>query len=365
MSDQLDELESTLPQAPNHPPAAIAGELLIDGLLRYHASTDQVARERRIARVVEAVGEESRPLAKSSAPAARSFRLPRWLITAAAIVLGTAGLLLLIPSEQSASADLKQLAARLRKPGDIRFEVSLNPWGEPDITNPDTVDMRFPEGLLVIHHQHPREQGQVVVGKDAQGYWSIRRDGTINRVNPERHLPLYITLDGASLFDNSLDKFLDALPTAYDVERLPSAALKPGEQELDRVQATRRKTHAVLADTVLLWIDPVQHEIQRIEFGWTDPDTRIIEEGQRPPSPQGHRGPPPGDRPPPGGRRPPEDGQGPGDRPPQRGEGDSQRGPRAGPRGGTPRSLIFQRVPTEPHPADWFSAEGHASNKQP
>lgn len=386
-------------------PGVTAGELLIDGLLQFYASNDAVARERRVAGVLGRLPDnETSEESTAEQPARKlgAWRMPRWMMSAAAVLaLGSAVLLFILPGAPTATAEVQRVIERLRAAGDRRFEVAVNSWETGEDTLLDTIDMRTPDGLLLVRHQPPWEKEPLVVGKDAEGYWARRRDNSIDRERAERALPPWIRIEGATLFDTPLDDILERLPEKYTLEHAEPAPLTEGGPRLDRIVATRKLVHRAKPDVVTLWIDPATRDLERIEFSWQDPATRVVTDPERGPPPRG-RGPRgdgdrPGPRPEEHDRPPPPDGFGPDGprRPPPRerfddsgpgGEGPHgpggpngrmgpppHEGPRDGPRDGegprgdprhdqppraTPKSIVMQRVDVAPLPADWFTPHG-------
>lgn len=264
---RLGHGESNGDGTPAHP-AQTADELIAEGLLRHLSNRDASATEQRLAAAMAAIDQEKAG-PRAATPAAPRFRTPRWALAAAAIVViaGTA-MMLGIPGEQSAMAQVQQTLAAMRSVGDRRYVVQLDGADETNGGMPNgIIDTRSP-GLLLIQHRPPWQREFTTVGRDEQGKWAIRSDGQVERANPNRYWPPWVTIDGESLFADSLDELLESLPKAYTLGTPVRESLQGGDRVYSRITATRINTSGPQPHVVDLWIDPETRLADRVEFRW-------------------------------------------------------------------------------------------------
>lgn len=384
-----------------------ADELVADGLLRHLNSRDTGATEGRLAKAFAAIDQQAAgPKAVSGG---KSYRLiPRWAWGAAAMVAIAGTVMFLgLPGERSAMAQVQQTLAAMRSVGDRRYVVHLNGAENGGLPN-GIIDTRSP-GLLLIQHRPPWQKEFTTVGRDAEGKWALRSDGQIERERPNRYWPPWVTIDGESLFADSLDDLLASLPNAYTLGTPVRESLQGGDRMYTRITATRINATGPQPHVVDMWIDPETRLADRVELRWNRGPMGPGREGDGP----GPRHGPDGDdrhdhgpghehdhehdggpgRPhshehdhdfgPHGGQEGP--GRGPHEHedegftsmPPLAmmqwmGEegvmlmwSSKPGGPKGGPHGGGakgdrgPGLLTFQRIPVPELPADWFKPESH------
>ena len=157
----------------------------------------------------------------------------------------------------------------MQSAGERRYEVRIG--GGSDDKGGELgaiIDTRSP-GLLLIRHRPPRSTGYSFGGRDDKGEWSIRSDGSINRDNPKRDWPPFVTDGGESLVIDSIDRLLSTLPGKFTLELTAAAPIEGVSTRLfDRVTAKRNSRSGPEPNTVELWIDPTTKLVERIEYRW-------------------------------------------------------------------------------------------------
>lgn len=408
--------EDGIGPAPQGSPGDVASQLFVEGVLGYMAEGAGGARTRRLSRVLSALHA---PAEETHAAAPLRFRLPRWTYAMAAGLLAAAGIaLFFIPTERSALGEVQRAAAVFRAGGDRRFDIKLFTTAATQRTDVQTIDIRSPGNLVLVTHKPPWRKRTVIVGHDADGYWTIRDDGIVDRTSAERELPPWIRIGHQTLFEEPLDELLIDLPRDFPTLVMePHAHLEGNDTDLNHITATRSQVSGPEPDVVELWIDPATRELERLEFHWPRTAEKVAgneadeaamddepdHDSSGGPGDRSRRGGPGG----PGGPRPPHDdgmggprddgfdgGDGPGPRdgdglmdrddrrrppPPRkdgpRGRGDGPHGPpperhqegEPGPRGDKDMpsarpamvKLVMQRVDAAAFASDWFVPGGH------
>ncbi len=262
--------------APEGSPDDIASQLFVEGLLGLVANPEPTRG--RVERVMAALAEPSRAHAAMPAQVLR-FRLPRWSYAMAAMVLLLAGgLLILIPTERTAIAEVQAVSRTLRASGDRRFQVLVQARGAKPDHLLNTIDLRSPGNMVLVTHRPPWEPLPLIVGRDEQGYWTVLGDGQVDRDEAVRDLPPFIRIGRQTLFENPLDEFLAALPQDYPhLNKTAGVSLEGGPGSLVYIEATR---DVALSGPrrVELWINPATEEPERILFTWDDaPDDEVVD----------------------------------------------------------------------------------------
>lgn len=376
-----------------------ADELFIHGLLGTLHDTE--SRARRVDAAMRAIPIATvRPLSHH-----RLVRMASAAVIGIVILVGVA--LMALPLGNTAYATVNASIQAAKTDGTRRYEMRVahlpgdtlpeKPSGIVDSSGADQFLMRIfaPDGHIVV------------AGRDDKGEWCIRLDGGIEREHPRQAWPNFASVNGESVFADSIDKFLEALELDYTLHYEGQVAL-PGKTDIkakhiiaDRKPGPARRQ----AQRVKLWIDPKTKELLRLEMSWpgakldnatqenqpaqtNEPQDPRAPEGQRPddqrPEDRPFDGPPDGRQPPEG--RPLDDGPRPfgpegrpldGPRPPRPegrqgggGPGGPPFGPgRAGPRNGPPRRMpplsrfVLERVDAPQFANDWFRPEAHLKDQ--
>ncbi|MGD9690659.1 MAG: hypothetical protein AB7K52_13325 [Phycisphaerales bacterium] len=407
--------------APDAPPAELARQQFMHGLLAYLHLDNPARQQARVRATLDALH------AQPTAPAPRVLAFPRsvrpaWHAlagVAAALALTTLLILFVIPTTPSATAMVQSSIDAAARAGDRRYDVRIMPPlprpGAPagsasELIRVGEIDLRGAgaTGNILVRATNPLGD-RVAFGRDASGPWTVRPDGQISRLNAAGARPRWIEFGESTILLDSIESLLVALQTEYGAERLAPEAIdgSTSGELFDRIRATRKNSGGPEPQRIEVWINRDTRLAQRVELHWpefkprdrtpgsgpVDPRRRparpgtgapaeFDDPGDRPPPPRhrdGHRPPPspfgpdgPGDRPPP----PPRDGAGGFGGP----EGpDGPDGPRRGdPRGPRPRFLdgppdfghehrppprkiVFELAPADPFADDWFSPEAHTA----
>lgn len=124
------------------------------------------------------------------------------------------------------------------------------------------------QNLFALRIRTP-ENHELVIGQDLEGPWTIRRDGTVEREDPEVAWPGWIASDSGSLPLDSPDAFLLEVTQNYEVSRSePDANIL---SSASRISATRREQASPdrAPNQIELWINPDNNLITRMELIWS------------------------------------------------------------------------------------------------
>jgi hypothetical protein len=337
-------------------PGLIADELLIHGLLSV-LSQDSEQREKRIQRALNAIAQDQ----------ARVFRIRPIVIRrcgaiAAVLILSAIAVYFGLPIEQSAQAIVHSSVAAARTPGDRRYEIRELRDEQTQLSKgPNLVVDTRTGGLTLITGIAP-DGHTIIAGRDAQGPWAYRLDGTLTRDDTRRAWPRWTTVGDESLFVDSVDRLLEAVEQAYTLVKKDFEPLEGrASHQFDHIRGSKKTGKGPGASIIDLWIDPNSKLLERMEMRWD----------KRPPGlgPGLGNGPGPGygrgDGP--GRGEGPSRGDGPGMRdhphpPPPPGQGPPFFGgppPEMGPRPGPPTLVVIDRVQSPTLDDSWFSPEAH------
>jgi hypothetical protein len=392
--------ESIAPEAPGGEAAAL--QQFVHGLLAFLHHDAAARQEARVRRVMAAIAAEDRVMPPPVVLRTIGWRRPAGLVAAALVIVGV--LAFLLPTEQSATATVQSSLRALRSGGERRYDVRVMLPGRNNVEEEAmaTVDARG-EGYLVVRARTPRGD-RVILGRDEQGRWIIRPDGSVDRFPPRQAWPRWLDAGENTVLLESVDAQLEAVLKQYNLERTEPAPLPgraggsggEGATKYERITA-RRKSPSPEPERIELWLERDTRLVKRMELHWAE------RPWEGPPGPGGAAGPgrpevgmpgPPGAGMPPeqplpgmgmphgpmprGMRRPgpgpgprlgpgPEDG-GPGapmpgpppPHPPPRPrflDGPPEFGPGRHPP--PPRMIVFERVEAPAFEAGWFSPEAH------
>ncbi|MFI4897589.1 MAG: hypothetical protein ACIARR_07170 [Phycisphaerales bacterium JB059] len=321
---------------------AVAGDRFVHGLLEFTHRDSEATQEARIAALMDRISNRRR----SPRGGWRSLVRLAPLATAALLALVALSVFVFAP-QPAAYAVVDAAIAATRSADELRYEIFASDGAS--VTDSDlpigTLDMRTPLLRVRIETPHGTE---FVMGRDETGPWSLRLDGSVERLHPRGAAPHWVNLGESTILVGSLDALLDRLRADYTISQIqggPDASPAPG---MTRLVADRRPGSTTPgADRVEVWIDPASSLVERLELHWTAHAAQSPRTG-------GRRAPPPGSpdrrRPPP---PPPHD-----HRPPERGHPELLTGP---PRFGEgrhpppPTLVVFKRVPAPELPIDAFS----------
>jgi hypothetical protein len=319
----------------------IASQQFVHGLLVFLHEDDESKQDERIDRLMDSIDG-------ARTPVIATLRRPMWRAASALaacllIVLTLAWLGL--PSGQSAYAIVQQSIEASQLAGDRRYEVSaMHRNGDADSGEPIAVlDIRDEQHVLL--RADTREGHRLVVGRNADGKWALRPDGTVERLRPERAWPNWINLGDSTVLVESVDQLLQRLDGHYRLTRGEAETLGDDPQRLlQRVTAELLERDSPDPQRIDFWIDAETHIVQRMELRWSEQQRRRAGPGQQDGPPQRAARPRPDD-------------------PPHRGEARRPGGPppspsreRRGGEGSPPHG--DRRAPDAPPPGEWFGQEG-------
>lgn len=285
-----------------------AGELFVHGVMQQLYRDTPLERERRIQRVMSELSQTAAPQVSQPEWRRSALRFSRvWLASAAALALFASMIWVGISTEKSADATVAASIQAMRSAGDSRFEVRSKLFTDSDLSAEPmaTIDTRAP-GLMLLKSKGPEFKGQdnnlapgITVGRDAEGVWAIRRDGTIERDNPEQRWPRWSMLGEESLFADSVDQLLETLSQAYVIKHSEASKLAGrGDVKFSHLTGTKKRVMQPGPRQIDVWIDPETNVVERIEIRFEKPPLNP------PNGPNGPGGPGPNGE----GRRPDFDG---------------------------------------------------------
>ncbi|MCE9619667.1 MAG: hypothetical protein K8R92_07135 [Planctomycetes bacterium] len=352
-------------------------DFFVEGLLE-SLFQKPLERERRIDRVLKAIGEPRKTSTRESVSTlTRSWkrvvhRVGAIVATAAVIAF----MFLIIPREVEAGAQARAVFAAERQTRDRRVLFQLMPPrdrnnGQPLVGMLDIRDSRH----LVLMLQQPN--GFIEIrGRDSDHFWKIGPGPELIDLPSDMPWPTWIQSPGGGLLVDMAEALEQGLGDGWKWSRVEgdSGAATPGMH----LVAVREQEKPGEPNKIDLRINPATGLATKIEMEWPDNQERRGSDGRpggemrgdRPPPPEGDmeddRHPPPpegdmrdGDRPPP----PPEGGMRDGDRPPPpaRGGMDRDRPQHQDPKQtvpmGPPSKLILMVEPPITFDAAWFTPE--------
>ena len=295
---------------------SIADDRFVHGLLELLHKDTAESRRSRINAALNRIEAENGP------PRAHRRRLLTRFIpltTAAALTVAVISTLV-ITSQSAANAMIGEAIRATQRAPQLRYEIRVSdPNLQTDLqTNLQndqqtdqargqervigTVDMRGPFLLVQIDTPHGHT---FTLGRDDEGEWSIRKDGSVERLDPRAAAPRWINLGESTILVGGLDALLDKLrDDDYSIEQAQNSQASSSGQPLTQLVATRRpETTKPGPDRVLVWINSDSSLVERLELHWDrDPSAKPHLAPPRPSNrDSGTRGPQP---PPPLGEQP-------------------------------------------------------------
>ncbi|MGJ8637137.1 MAG: LolA family protein [Phycisphaerales bacterium] len=254
------------PRDPDQSPESIANDRFIHGLLGYIHHDSKATKETRIQRVLDNL-DESHP--RKHHPFKIAFK--NWIpLASAAMIMMVAFTLFILSPQPTAYAIVNNAIEATRTSATLRYEIKA-PSNKDDNQSADndedthesigTLDMRgnLSRVQLTTPHGH-----NFIMGTDAQGQWSLRRDGTVERHNPKGAAPRWINLGASTILIASLDEFLIQLKEEYSVE-----VVSDNSTSIIQLNATRLpRTKKSKPDQISVWIDPNSLLVDRLELRW-------------------------------------------------------------------------------------------------
>lgn len=300
-------------------PESTADDRFVHGLLEFMHKDGETTREARVRSVMTHIDRD--------ADGGRHRRLLAALVplATAAVIAIVAVTMLVVTPQPAAYAMVDAAIVATREAPELRYEIRVADRSGEQERALGALDMRA--DLLRVRIATPHGH-DFVMGRDDQGEWSLRRDGTVERGEPRGAAPRWIDLGESTILVGSLDGLLGQLRDGFTIESTPRGEAGPS------LVATRRDdAQGPGPDRVEIWVNAETFLVERLEL-------------------QSDRGIPGGPRDASGGRRGRGEG---GDRRPPRGEGAPQRDGHPevvsgrpdfdqGRRPPPPGRIIFQRV---------------------
>jgi len=257
-------------------PESTADDRFVHGLLEFLHKDGNTTQEARVRSVMTRIDGDTgrrgyRRLLAALVP----------LATAAVIAIVAVTILLVTP-QPVAYAMVDAAIIATREAPELRYEILLMDRSSERERLIGDLSTRGDLLLVTIATPHGHD---FVMGRDALGEWSLRRDGTVERGDPSGAAPRWIDLGDSTILVGSLDGLLGQLRDDFTIER------SDGEAGPSLVATRRADVHGPGPSRVEIWVDDGTSLVDRLEL---------------------HT-----ERPAPGGRR--ERGEG-GDRHPPRGE---------------------------------------------
>ena len=300
----------------------IAQQRFVHGLLAYSRGDDKQSQEERVQRVMDSIA--STPTSddvKSPTIAPLPLNLRRYWkplsgLAAAAVILLALSLTIFVPNGSTAYAIVQSSIEASRAAGDHRYEVST-PGPQADAPSGDgmlmaTLDIRGTDHVLL---QAITPEGfELITGRNPEGEWAIRLDGSIERYHADHVRPRWANLGESALLVETVEGLLDGLSASYELvtgddEPLPSVSeddrsrlritgffLPPAERSEGpplggEDMESRRSGHrggpgrGHDPQRVELWIHPETFMVERMELHWDHPMPLMEMEGEHLPEP--------------------------------------------------------------------------------
>jgi len=271
-----------------------ADDRLLHALLRHHYDEHASAqRERRVARVIEAIGgaaaaDRAVGVATESAatPDRRVIRWRRIAVALAASILVALGLTIVFQSASPALASLDDILGALTRPGDRTFRVQVQPPDADASHRPslDQATLYFRNGNQYVLVRKDPKGSAAIDGYNGQQSWRIRAGALVeSKAGPGAGgIPMPHLIAEAPQVD--LPHTLRNIHEDYAIERFDDAQLPGGTDPQRHIVARRKSTLVKGPETIEIWADRQTGLPQRIEFdkakfqGSTEPRRLIFEQ---------------------------------------------------------------------------------------
>ncbi|MGQ0627634.1 MAG: hypothetical protein ACT4PL_05980 [Phycisphaerales bacterium] len=276
-----------------HDPRALAREQFIHGLTAFLHLDPPETQRARVARVASAMA------AAAHAPGRHPRRLPRfsWRIGSGAVALLTIVVctVLMIPSTTSATALVQSSIDAARNAAPRRYEVRVSGPGNADASGDPvaTIDIAGEDRFVIEALTPPPFREKVSFGRDEQGEWSIRPDGSVERGprpragGPRGPAPSrWVDIGESTVLVESVEELLSDLPAGYSIDRAQTAPLPASADAtlFNRITAVRRQSSEPRftpdPSRIEIWIDRDSRLVKRLELHWPEGDIRRWREGR-------------------------------------------------------------------------------------
>lgn len=247
---------------------SVAKDRFIHGLLTVAHEREDAERDNRINAVLDEIGE---PQFVARSRRHRLFTPLIPLATAALLTLVVLSFFVLTPESTAYSLVGDAIRATQRAP-ELRYEIRVTDparhAGEEHIVG--SIDMRG--DLLRVELETPQGH-DFIMGKDHEGEWSLRTDGSVERFDPRAAAPRWINVGESTILVGGLDALLDELrDDDYTISHTVRALDPSGAVERITLIATRRPGAAKRGPNVIqVWIDGATSLVDTLELRWTQP----------------------------------------------------------------------------------------------
>lgn len=260
-----------------------ANDRFMHGMLGHIHHDTKEENERRIQQLLTQLDQSDAPSHHRERHTLRRL-IP---LASAAMIMMIAITLFILTPQSSAYAIVNNAIEATRSSTALRYEIRDS---DDDSGLIGTLDMRG--SLSRIEIKAPRGHS-FIMGTDDQGDWSMRRDGTVERLDPRGAAPRWLNLGESTILIASLDEFLIQLKNNYSVTIISGSPSSTIQLSATRLATVREPG----PDRIVAWVDQDTQLVQRLELSW---DPRHPPKGQsrnRPP-PNFPSNPPPNPPPP-------------------------------------------------------------------
>ena len=323
---------------------AAATQRFMHGVLEFIHQDGAELRESRIQDAMQTIRQddlsepqaerESRPLAPTQSWMSRRIIPFATLTSVAAIIV----VLLVMVPQPSAFAHVDAAIEATRSANSLRYEI-LNDADEVM----GTLDM---QGNKLRARIETPDGHDFVMGRDDEGEWSLRRDGSVERRDPRMAAPRWIDLGERTVMFGSLDGMLASLRDDYQVHVAGEERDESGT--VRTIVATREARRRRGPNRIEVLIEVETDLVRRLELRWPASPTRSDSRAGRRDRPDGPRHEGPRHE---GPRR-----DGPRNDDSRRERSTTPRGDRPPP---PPPRITFVRVDVTPTGTEWFSPPEH------
>ena len=271
---------------PEHTSESMANDRFMHGLLGFMHQDSKAEKEIRIERLLA-------ELDQPEAPTHHRFQINlKKLIplASAAMIMLIAFTLFVFTPQPNAYAIVNDAIQATQSSTALRYEIRES---DDESGFLGTLDMHGTRSRIQIQTPHGHS---FIMGTDDEGDWSIRRDGSVDRLEPRDDAPRWLNLGESTILIASLDDFLNQLKESYSVEIVADSPSKSIQLSASRLTTVREPG----PDHIAVWIDQDSQLVERLELSWNPKHPPRDQPRNRPPpshpentQPPQHRRPPP------------------------------------------------------------------------
>lgn len=249
-----NESNDTSRDDPKQTNESIANDRFMHGLLGFMHHDSSEDKEQKIQQVLAELDQT-----RTQKPHRHMHTLRRLIpLASAAMIMLVAFTLFVLTPQPNAYAIVNNAIEATQTANSLRYEIRES---DDDSGFIGTLDMR--ENLSRIEIKTPHGHN-FIMGTDDQGDWSIRRDGSVERLDPRRVAPRWLNMGESTIMIASLDEFLIQLQESYSVEIVSEST-----DQTTQLSATRLATVKEPGpDHIEVWIDNNSQLVERLELSW-------------------------------------------------------------------------------------------------